>query len=258
MKRLIAILLCMVIPSIAAADITVGKGKNYTSFTKAVYQTKNSKKDIVVYPGVYDIKAEYEALFGEKMPEGSPETFANGIYLKDRKVTFLPGAKLICKWDRDDNFSVLYSGGNVILEGLDLYAEGMLYAIHDDLWHWQEPYVNEYRYCRVIGRRLKNANCIGGGMAQNGRIIIDNCYFDNGVAESITVRYHNTNLDNAEGDIWISNSFFNGYLALCYYGSDTAHLNVYVNGCKANKITTKTETSEPQPENIDLFTWNNE
>lgn len=185
-----------------------------------------------------------------------PEEFVRGVYLHDTKITFMPGSKLTCVWDRDDNFAVLYSGGNVVLEGLNLYAEGMLYAIHDDLWHWSEPYINEYRYCRVIGHNLKNANCIGGGVAQNARIIIDNCYFDNGVDDSITVRYHNIDLPDAKGDIWISNSYFNGYLALCYYGVDS-HLDVYVNGCNAYKIMRKAETPEPEIENIDLYEWDN-
>ena len=168
----------------------------------------------------------------------------------------MPGSKLSCVWDRNDNFSVLYSGGNVLLEGMNLYAEGMLYAIHDDLWHLLEPYVNEYRHCRIIGRMLKNANCIGGGVAQNARIVIDNCYFDNGVAESLTVRYHNTDLPDAKGEIWISNSYFNGYLGLCYYGTN-AQLDVYVNGCKANKIETRPEI-QGMMKNIDLYKWNNE
>lgn len=257
---LVVLVLLVMVPVVAFGEITVGKGKDYESFTRAVYETVDSGEDIVVYPGEYDIKQEYYELFGEKycesIGENLPETFARGIFLHDRNVLFLPGSKLTCVWDTMGNFSVLYSGGNVVLDGLDLYAEGMLYAIHDDLWHWTEPYVNEYRHCRVIGRLLKNANCIGGGVAQNARIIIDECYFDNGVDESVTVRYHNTDIPAANGDIWISNSYFNGYLGLCYYGG-SAHLDVYVNGCKANRIMTKKETPESL-ENIDLYKWNNE
>lgn len=252
-KRIITVLLLILflIPSVAIADITVGAGKDYESFTQAVYETEN--ETIVVYPGEYDIKEEYETLFGDSVPD----SFARGIFVHDRKIIFLPGSKLTCVWHRSDNFAVLYSGGNVVLDGLNLYAEGMLYAIHDDLWHWQEPYVNEYRHCRIIGRMLTNANCIGGGVAQNARIIIDNCYFDNGVEDSITVRYHNIDLPDAQGDIWISNSYFNGYLAMCYYGG-SAHLDVYINGCKANKIETRRETPDYDIRNIDLYKWNNE
>lgn len=241
----------LLIPLTVKAEVTVGAGKDYGSFTQAAYEHEG--EDITVYPGEYDIREEYEALFGDNVPE----RFARGIFLHDAKITFLPGSKLTCVWDRWDNFSVLYNGGNVILDGLNLYAEGMMYAIHDDLWHWTEPYVNEYRHCRIIGRLLKNANCIGGGVAQNARIIIDSCYFDNGVPDSITVRYHNVDLPNAKGDIWISNSYFNGYLAMCYYGG-SAHLDVYVNGCRAQKVIRKPETAESTIENIDLYEWANE
>lgn len=244
--RIVSILLA------ALSVVTVGSGKQYESFTQAVYETVDSGQTIVVYPGDYDIREEYEALFGDDVPDN----FANGIFLHDRDVLFMPGAKLNCVWDRNDNFSALYSGGNVLLDGLNLYAEGTLYAIHDDLWHRLEPYVNEYRHCRVVGRMLKNANCIGGGVAQNARIIIDNCYFDNGVKDSMTVRYHNTDIPDAKGEVWISNSYFNGYLGLCYYGT-TSQIDAYVNGCKAEKIETRPEVPGMM-HNIDLYKWNNE
>lgn len=244
--RIISLLLAVL------SVVTVGKGKQYESFTQAAYETVDSGKTIIVYPGEYDIRAEYENLFGDNVPE----RFAHGIFLHDRAVLFMPGSRLKCIWDRTDNFSPLYSGGNVLLEGMNLYAEGTLYAIHDDLWHWTEPYENEYRHCRIVGRLLKNANCIGGGVAQNARIIIDNCYFDNGVDGSVTVRYHNVDLPDACGDIWISDSWFNGYLAMCYYGG-SSHLDVYVNGCKANRIETRTEVPGMM-HNIDLYKWNNE
>jgi hypothetical protein len=251
MRKLLVLML--LIPCVAIADVTVGAGRDYESFTQAVYETVDSGETITVYPGEYDIHAEYNALFGEDVPG----QFQRGIFLHDRDVVFMPGSKLVCVWDRSDNFSVLYSGGNVTLDGMNLYAEGMLYAIHDDLWHWTEPYVNEYRRCRVIGRLLKNANIIGGGVAQNARIIIDSCWFDNGVDDSITVRYHNVDLPDAKGDIWVSDSWFNGYLAMCYYGG-SAHLDVYVNGSRAKKIELKAETPDQWLVNIDLYKWGNE
>ena len=248
MRKLLVLLL--LIPCVAFADVTVGVGRDYESFTEAAWE--HPGEDITVYPGEYDIRSEYEALFGDNVPD----TFSKGIFLHDARITFLPGSKLVCVWDRGDNFSVLYSGGNVLLDGLNLYAEGMMYAIHDDLWHWTEPYINEYHHCRVTGRLLKNTNIIGGGVAQNARIIIEDCWFDNGVDDSITVRYHNVDLPDANGDIWISNSWFNGYLAMCYYGG-SAHLDVYVNGCRAEKIFCKPET-DLWIENIDLYKWGNE
>ena len=146
---------------------------------------------------------------------------------------------------------------NVTLEGLDLYAEGTEYAIHDDVWRHDEPYVNEYRHCKVVGRRLFGANCIGGGVAKNARIIIDNCFFDNGVPCSATVRYHNTDYENARSEIWVSNSFFNAKFAGTYYGT-SARLDIYVNNSKAEGFVVIPETPDSEIENVYLYVWNNQ
>lgn len=254
MKKIwMIILLLLLIPAVALGEIEVGPGRRYESFTQAVWENIDSGENITVYPGEYDVHQEFTDLFGTTVPE----RFQHGIFIHDRIITFLPGSKLTCVWYRNDNFSVLYSGGNVTLDGMDLYAEGMMYAIHDDLWHWESAYINQYLRCRVIGKLLTCANCIGGGVAQNARVIIDNCYFDNGVDDSITVRYHNIDLPDAKGQIWISDSYFNGYLAMCYYGG-SAHLDVFVNGCRAERIITKFETPDSMNRNIDLYKWNNE
>ena len=256
MKRLLSLLCACLMP------ITVGPGQDYESFTQAVYENYDNGRDIVVYPGTYDIHDEYIQLFGTDEIDNTTELgnmFQYGVRLKDRKVTFLPGAKVECIWyfppDYSAQFCPLYVTTNVILEGLNLYAEGMEYAIHDDVWRADEPYVNEYHHCRVIGRKLFGGNCLGGGVTKNTRIIIDNCYFDNGVDESVTVRYHNTDYNNAEGEIWVSNSYFNGAFAACYYG-ENSHLNVYVNNCEAKDIRVQPEV-EGAKENIDLFKWGN-
>ena len=66
LKKLL-IVLCF-LPSLAFADITVGTGKQYESFTPAVYETCHSGEDIVVDPGEYDIKQEYQTYFGIDRP----------------------------------------------------------------------------------------------------------------------------------------------------------------------------------------------
>lgn len=265
-RRLAAVIFVILLAiSTASAEITVGpQNADYDSFTQAVYETVDSGEDIVVFPGEYDIQQEYLDYFGIDTLNDQTELgngFQYGVRLHDRNVKFLPGTRIRCVWyfptDYTARFCPIYVGNNVILEGLDLYAEGTEYAIHDDIWQCDEPYVNEYHHCRVIGKNLFGANCIGGGVAQNSRIIIDNCYFDNNAPGSVTARYHNTAYENAEGDIWISDTYFNGYFAASYYGT-SSHLNVYVNGCKAQKIETRQETADSVIENIDLFSWNNE
>lgn len=262
---LIAVLAALCVPAVAGAlgAVTVGQNMDYVSFTQAVYETYDSGRDIIVYPGLYDIREEYEEFFGIAEINDSIELghdFQYGVRLKERNVTFLPGAKLTCTWilptDYSARFSPLYVTTNVTISGLDLYAEGTEYAIHDDVWRCDTPYINRYENCKVIGRRLYGANCLGGGVTKNTRIIIENCYFDNGADDSVTVRYHNTDYPDAEGEIWVSSSWFNGVFAATYYG-ETSHLDVFVNNCEARDFITKKETEDVEVENIDLFEWNN-
>lgn len=265
MKKIMFLLVLFLIlyPVISHADVLVGPDEDYKSFTKAIYDTVDSGETVIVFPGVYDIKKEYEELFGEvdlvcNVDIGN--NFQLGIMLHDRQVIFMPGSQLRCVWyqpiDDAHKFCPLYVHHNVKINGLNLYAEGMLYAIHDDVWMFEEPYINEYNYCKVIGQHLTNANCIGGGCGTNSRHIISNCYFDNGVDNSITVRYHNNTFPNSAGDIWINNSYFNGYLALCYQGDQTNKLDVFISGCKTTAIQLKHETIGSD-ENIELYQWNN-
>ena len=246
------------------SPITVGpSGQNYTSFTQAVYEHVDDGRPIIVYPGTYDIKKEYECLFGDKVKNMNDQTdlnmFQYGIQIKNRIVYFMPGAKLTCKWYFPTNFTArfcpIYMVTNATVYGMDLYAEGTMYAIHDDIWNIDEVYTNEYYFCKVVGRKLFNANCIGGGVGKNARHIISNCYFDNGVPGSVTVRYHNNTFPDSTGDIYVSNSYFNGILAFNHWGPATNVLNVYVNNCKAEDITTGYEGSDFHYSNINLHVW---
>ena len=243
----------------ALSPIIVGPNGDYQSFTQAVYETVDSGKPIVIYPGTYDITMEYAKLFGNKIKNMSDDTdlnmFQYGIQLKDRIVYFMPGSKLTCTWYTKSRFSPIYMLTNATVVGMDLYAEGMMYAIHDDVWNIDDTYVNEYHNCHVVGRNLWNANCIGGGAGAHSRHIIDNCYFDNGVPGSLTVRYHNNTFPNSVGDIFISNSYFNARLAFSNWGPPTNELNVYVNNCEAEKIETLFEGEEYHFTNVNLNVW---
>lgn len=239
------------------------EGGDYYSLTEAVYKTFDTCEDIVVYPGTYDIKQEYRCLF--KTTDINNETnlghdFQYGIRIKNRTVTFLPGSFVECVWyfptDFSAKFSPIYMGENAKIYGLNLYAEGTEYAIHDDVWRSDIPYVNEYHNCIVIGKKLFAENCIGGGATKFSRFIIDNCYFDNGIKDGVTVRYHNTDYEDGHSDIWINNSYFNGKIAFTYYGTSSV-MHAYVNGCEAKAIEIKPETDDSCHMNVILASWNN-
>ena len=263
----VALLYILIIPTNGFADILVkeGGGNGYASFTQAVYETVDSGETIVVFPGTYDIRKEYEELFGLEAVEEMlfdrdiGNDFQLGIILKNRKIIFMRGAKLTCVWDQPADeihkFCPLYVFANVSLYGLDLYAEGMTYAIHDDVWMYDEPYINEYHYCKVVARRLTNGNVIGGGCGKYSRHILDHCYFDNGVEGSLTARYHNNTFPDSEGEIWITGCYFNSKLGICYMGDETNKIDVYVTDCVV-EIELKHEVPEAA-ENMYLYEWNN-
>ena len=172
--------------NVIVVDVS-GKG-DYTSFTEAIYRTKDSGIDVIVKAGTYDIVAEYEELFGKSVIDTLADStdlssFQYGVYITNRKVTFESGSHLVCDWtghtvDDTHRFSALAIGMNTEIIGLDLDCTATFYVIHDDYGNQTAEYTNVYRNCRVVGHNLTNSNCIGGGVKKWSRHIIDNCYFN--------------------------------------------------------------------------------
>ncbi len=241
---------------------------DYTSFTQAIYETVDSGVDVFVKAGTYDIVSEYVALFGQDAVDNMADAdsaifngFQYGVRLRKRKVEFASGSHLVCDWtghtvDGTHRFSALGVDYNVEIIGLDLDATGTFYAIHDD-YGISEPYTVTYKNCRVIGHSLYNANCIGGGCKKWSRHIIDNCYFNNNLTGSATVRYHNTNAEGAEPEIYVSNSYFNNWFTPRWYGTQTSKMKVYVNNCEARSIHKMAESSSYNVDNVELYKWCN-
>ena len=242
---------------------------DYTSFTQAIYDTVDSGIDVLVKPGTYDIVAEYVALFGQSAVDSMADSdsaifngFQYGVRLRKRKVEFAPGAHLVCDWtghtvDGTHRFSALGVDYNVEIIGLDLDATATFYCIHDD-YGIATPYTVKYENCRVVGHNITNADCIGGGCKKYSRHILNNCYFDNNLTGSATVRYHNTNAEGAEPEIYVSNCYFNNWFTPRWYGPQTSKMRVYVNNCHARAIYKMAESSSYDIDNVELYKWNNE
>ena len=247
---------------------------DYTSFTEAVYDNVDNGKRIIVKPGTYDIKAEYIAKFGQTVVDNLADStigikrFQFGIRIHDRTVVFEPGAHLVCDWtgqtvDGTHRFSPLAIASNATLIGLDLDCTAVFYGIHDDYGD-NVPYTNAYKMCRVVGHDLANNNCIGGGCGKYSKHILQNCYFKNNVSSdnevlSADVRYHNTNINGAEPEIYVSDCYFSNNFNACWYGDQTTKMRVYVNNCYASKgIIKRAETATATVDNVELFAWNNQ
>jgi len=242
---------------------------DYTSFTQAIYDTVDSGIDVLVKPGTYDIIAEYIDLFGQSAVDSMADSdsaifngFQYGVRLRKRKVEFAPGAHLVCDWtghtvDGTHRFSALGVDYNVEIIGLDLDATATFYCIHDD-YGIETPYTVKYENCRVVGHNITNADCIGGGCKKYSRHILNNCYFDNNLTGSATVRYHNTNAEGAEPEIYVSNCYFNNWFTPRWYGPQTSKMRVYVNNCHARAIYKMAESAYYDVDNVELYKWNNE
>lgn len=242
---------------------------DYTSLTQALYDNVNSGVNIKVLPGVYNIVSEYVSIFGQSavdnMADSDSATFKGfqyGAIIRNRKITFEPGSHIICDWtghtvDGTHRFSAFRVDYNCELIGLDLVATGTFYAIHDDYGLDDIPYTVKYENCRVEGVNLTNANCIGGGCQKYSKHILKNCYFNNNLTNSATVRYHNTNDDGAEPEIYVSNCYFNNWFTPRWYGSQTSKMKVYVNNCEARSIHKLAESSSFNVDNVDLYKWCN-
>lgn len=241
---------------------------DYTSFTEAIYDTVDDGVDVYVKPGTYNIVSEYIALFGQSavdsMADADSSTFNGfqyGVRLRNRKVTFASGAHLVCDWtghtvDGTHRFSALGVDYDVEIIGLDLDVTGTFYCIHDD-YGISTPYTVKYENCRVVGHSIVNANCIGGGCKKYSRHILKNCYFDNNLTGSATVRYHNTNAEGAEPEIYVSNCYFNNWFTPRWYGTQTSKMRVYVNNCEARSIHKMAESSSYNVDNVELYKWCN-
>jgi hypothetical protein len=242
---------------------------DYTSFTQAVKDSVDSGKKIYVMPGTYNIVSEYVAIWGQSAVDSMADAdssvfngFQYGVILRNRVVEFAPGAHLVCDWtghtvDGTHRFSALRVDYDVEIIGLDLDVTATFYCIHDD-YGLEVPYTVTYDNCRVVGHSIINANCIGGGCKKYSRHILKNSYFDNNLTGSATVRYHNTNAEGAEPEIYVSNCYFNNWFTPRWYGSQTTKMRVYVNNCKARSIHKLQESISYTTDNVELYKWCNE
>lgn len=255
---------------IAKKQIVVDANGNgdYTSLTKALYDNVNNGIDIIVNQGTYDIVAEYVELFGQSavdnMADADSATFNGfqyGAIIRNRKIEFAAGSHVVCDWtghivNGTHRFSAIRVDYNCEIIGLDLLSIATFYAIHDD-YGLSVPYTVKYENCRVEGRNLTNANCIGGGCKKYSRHILKNCHFNNNLTGSATVRYHNTNAEGAEPEIYVSNCYFNNWFTPRWYGVQTSKMKVYVNNCEARSIHKLAESSSFNVDNVDLYKWCN-
>lgn len=263
MKKLIAFLIILMILCIfvtGSAETYVGPNETYTSILQALKETTD---DLTILPGTYDIIQEYKNYFGndifQRMNYHSTEYefFQAGLYVTERKLTFLPGSIVTCEYPEDQiaddkRFSAFATGENFTIDGLVLYGSNLYYAVHDDYGITGNPYINSFINCVISAKQCVNANIIGGGCGANSITIIDNCVFNNN-ADGTTVRYHNTNKTGAVPIVIVKNTYANYSIEFRWYGTqDTKMTAIVINSYAPNGIFTAAE--DPTLETDDNIT----
>ena len=253
-------------PTVIVSE-TVGVG-DYTSLTRALYETYEDSPDVLVLAGTYDIVAEYKALFGATIFDtmtyetAGMKNFQWGLFIDNRVVRFASDARVICDMSAYTNdgtrrFSPFNLGENAVLDGCNCYAVNPYYVIHDDFgYDTTQQFTNIIKNCVLISPEPANGNIIGGGMKRGATKIVDNCYLDNGNNRPVTMRYHNTNYANAKPLVIIKNTRANKAIRINCYGSQTAKMVAIVNNCQAS-IVEKAYEGDASIDNVDLYEWCN-
>ena len=254
-------------PSITVSKVP-GYG-NYSSLTKALYETRNTKPDVVVIDGSYDIVAEYKALFGNDIFDNmtyqtNMDMFQWGLFISDRKVSFETGVNVTCDLtgytnDSTRRFSPFNLGRDAEIDGLMCYGVNCYYIIHDDFGEQNDiPFVNKIKNCVLLSdaNGPTQNNVIGGGTRKFSTKIVDNCYLYNGETRLTAMRYHNFDVDGAKPIVIIKNTFANHKIKVNCYGTQTTKMTAIINNCQASVIEKGFE-GNASTDNVDLYSWCN-
>ena len=249
--------------------VDIGGAGDYTSLTKALYETADEHPDVVVYQGTYDIVAEYKALFGNTIFDtmtyetAGMKGFQWGLYIDNRTVTFYSGAVVNCDMsaytnDASRRFSPFNLVRNAVIDGCYCYAVNPYYIVHDDFGLDTDlAFTNVIKNCVLISPEPSQGNVIGGGLKKYATKIVDNCYLDNGNNRPVTMRYHNTNYPNATPTVIIKNTRANGKIRVNCYGTQTTKMIAIVNNCQASAVE-KAYEGDASTDNVNLYAWSNQ
>lgn len=249
---------------------------DFTSLTDAIFST-NDMKNIILYvgDGEWDLINEFKEKFGDDYFDTFKGAAGRqGLYIQNGiKIIFSSNSSVVFNYIGENEnvhtqFSPFNSGpGGFTVENLTLYASNCRYAIHDERGIATDRYKNHYINCHIEMDNTNNPDwsnsfCIGGGLGNNGEIIIEDCFFKTEDEKRYIVSYHNSPLITAKSRIFIKNCYFDktGSLRFTYHGTSEKITEIYVTGCSiGSSIFTGSEVpSSDITNNIKVIEWNNE
>lgn len=216
--------------SIGEKTITVGSGKDYETLKAGIEEAiKYPYSNVYVAAGTYDLIEEFGEDYFDNMTDGAANL---GMLLKNGvKVYFDSKAKVVCNYTGENqyvevrfspfvystmwNTDIPVQGGE--LHNLNLEFANCRYGVHDECGGMGIPYKHVYKNC-IIKSNTDGHQCIGGGLGQNGYIIIDGCVFDminNTNDVKTAASYHNNSFNGGfaedKSNIEVTNSIFKGH-----------------------------------------------
>lgn len=274
---------------ITKREFIVDKNGNgtHTSLIRAIIDAEKHMDSIVrVNEGVYNFIDELMDYYGSDyfsdaqinnstIVEGGK---GRGIYLKNRiKLIFSSKSKVIYHYTGDYQLAQTWvspfnSGEHgFYIENLTLECSNCRYAFHDERGESTEPYRNEFINCRMTFDNGMNPyvarQCIGGGLGENGEIIIRDSYFysvhPNWASEYFkkVISYHNSSHSNAKSTIVITGCNIaspGGSIVITWYGTSTEKTKALIsNNWVGQPVSKEAETQDATIDNIDLYEFNN-
>ena len=245
--------------------IYVGANENYTKLTDALaYALTTGNVKIVLRKGTYDITSEIDLA-----------TAGSGPKIGNNTTLFCEeGAEVTCIYTGNNSsvkeqFSPLNAGnGDFKIENLKIRCKNVRYCIHDELGSAAVQYKHEYINCDMYLDNSESSwdapQCIGGGLGENGYIVIDGGIYDSLPADpecwSGAISYHNGYTAGCKSHIEIRNVYFkNSGARFGYYGASTQKTKVLVSNCRlSTNPVLRAETSDSVNDNMDVYAWNNE
>lgn len=224
--------------------IEIGSGKRYATILEAL-KNEIAAKNFIVYPGTYDIEAEYETVYGNSFWSsysgytGSFDYFLRGLNLfPGQSIKFMPGANVIFNYSGSNTavaqyFSVFNLTYNNVLDGAYVnFGNGITrYVVHDDAA--AKPGVNQIINC-IFDGTSGNGPAIGGGCGLHNRYILNNDVFINNTG--VDIMYHNNLNAGVENNVTVSNCYGSNNIVFLYCGASTIVSKFVVNNSKFNDV----------------------
>ena len=224
----------------------------------------NQGKTIYVEGGEYDIIEIYKNYFGDEFFDTLPLTGAPkhhyGLPLfNGTKLICSPNAHFSCHYTGSNNnviwgFSGFACGNGYEINGLNIDASNVKYAIHDDYNDYNDnPYFVKVENCFITNDK----QAIGGGLGKYGTYEYKNNYI-HATNHHYDMRYHN-HQNPTKCKMTFTGNYFPNTLRLSYYGlSAKDSTKCFVsNNYITSPIMNDAETSESTVNNMKVYAWNN-